>query len=231
MAVLEVEDLHVRYGEVEAVGGVSFSVDDGEVFGLLGPNGAGKTSILEVCEGYRAANDGRVRVLGREPTDRALRQSVGVVLQAIAVTASPWSWGLPRSARSASWCRRWCPMPTRHRPLSTPSSSRCSSCPGRSSPSIRIRSSPTSPISSRSGTLTRPSSAPSIHGSAWSSARLRLERRRRRGALGHRCDPHRRAAFSLGTTTLDAYVASGFTSGRRRPAVRRAGPSVPLWRR
>lgn len=86
MAVLEVADLHVRYGEVEAVGGVSFSVDDGEVFGLLGPNGAGKTSILEVCEGYRAASDGRVRVLGRDPTDRALRQSVGVVLQAIAVT-------------------------------------------------------------------------------------------------------------------------------------------------
>ncbi len=72
MAVLEVADLHVRYGEVEAVGGVSFSVDDGEVFGLLGPNGAGKTSILEVCEGYRAASDGRVRVLGRDPTGRAL---------------------------------------------------------------------------------------------------------------------------------------------------------------
>lgn len=86
VAVLEVEDLHVRYGELEAVRGVSFSVAEGEVFGLLGPNGAGKTSILEVCEGYRSASAGRVRVLGRDPADRALRHAVGVVLQAIAVT-------------------------------------------------------------------------------------------------------------------------------------------------
>ncbi len=86
MAVLEVEDLQVRYGEVHAVRGVSFAVEEGEVFGLLGPNGAGKTSMLEVCEGYRTAHAGRVRVLGRDPADRVLRQSVGVVLQAIAVT-------------------------------------------------------------------------------------------------------------------------------------------------
>lgn len=86
MVALEVEDLHVQYGEVEAVRGVGFSVADGEVFGLLGPNGAGKTSFLEVCEGYRVASAGRVQVLGRDPADRALRQSVGVVLQAIAVT-------------------------------------------------------------------------------------------------------------------------------------------------
>ena len=86
VVALEVEDLHVQYGEVEAVRGVGFSVADGEVFGLLGPNGAGKTSILEVCEGYRVASAGRVQVLCRDPADRALRQSVGVVLQAIAVT-------------------------------------------------------------------------------------------------------------------------------------------------
>ncbi len=86
MTALEVQDLHVRYGDVEAVRGVSFSVAAGEVLGLLGPNGAGKTSVLEVCEGYRTPSAGGVRVLGRDPADRALRQSVGVVLQDIAVT-------------------------------------------------------------------------------------------------------------------------------------------------
>ncbi len=86
MAAVEVQDLHVRYGDVHAVRGVSFEVAEGEVFGLLGPNGAGKTSALEVCEGYRPASSGAVRVLGRPPTDRALRQQVGVVLQDIAVT-------------------------------------------------------------------------------------------------------------------------------------------------
>jgi ABC-2 type transport system ATP-binding protein len=48
--VLQVENLVKRYGEVEAVRGVSFSVEEGEVFGLLGPNGAGKTSTIEVLE-------------------------------------------------------------------------------------------------------------------------------------------------------------------------------------
>jgi ABC-2 type transport system ATP-binding protein len=86
MAAVEVADLHVQYGDVEAVRGVAFSVAEGEVFGLLGPNGAGKTSTLEVCEGYRAPSSGRVQVLGRDPADRTLRQTVGVVLQDIAVT-------------------------------------------------------------------------------------------------------------------------------------------------
>lgn len=86
MVALEVEDLHVRYGDVHAVRGVSFEVAEGEVFGLLGPNGAGKTSVLEVCEGYRPAADGAVRVLGSPAGAKALRPRVGVVLQEVAVT-------------------------------------------------------------------------------------------------------------------------------------------------
>ena len=53
--VLQVENLVKRYGAVEAVRGVSFAVEQGEVFGLLGPNGAGKTSTIEVLEGLRIA--------------------------------------------------------------------------------------------------------------------------------------------------------------------------------
>jgi ABC-2 type transport system ATP-binding protein len=54
-AVIEVQNLTKRYGDVEALRGVSFSVNEGEVFGLLGPNGAGKTTILEI---YRAMAPG-----------------------------------------------------------------------------------------------------------------------------------------------------------------------------
>ena len=52
-AAIEVHDLRKEYGPVEAVRGVSFEVDRGEVFGLLGPNGAGKTTTVEILEGYR----------------------------------------------------------------------------------------------------------------------------------------------------------------------------------
>src|SRR5262245_19130815 len=57
-SVLRVENLIKRYGDVEAVRGVSFSVSEGEVFGLLGPNGAGKTSTIEILEGLRNADGG-----------------------------------------------------------------------------------------------------------------------------------------------------------------------------
>lgn len=80
---IEVSGLRQRYGDFEAVRGVSFSVATGELFALLGTNGAGKTTTIEVLEGYRPATEGRVRVLGLDPRRdrRALRPRVGIMLQ------------------------------------------------------------------------------------------------------------------------------------------------------
>jgi ABC-2 type transport system ATP-binding protein len=74
-----VEGLRKAYGEVEAVRGISFEIDSGEVFGILGPNGAGKTTTVEILEGYRDRDAGTVSVLGRE-----WRGRIGVVLQSSA---------------------------------------------------------------------------------------------------------------------------------------------------
>ena len=84
-----VAGLRKSYGAVQAVRGVSFTVSRGEIFALLGPNGAGKTTILEILEGFRTRDAGRVDVLGADPGDRAggraLRERIGLVLQDIAV--------------------------------------------------------------------------------------------------------------------------------------------------
>ncbi len=89
MAAIVVEHLRKSYGRVDAVSDVSFEVDEGEVFALLGPNGAGKTTTVEVLEGFRARDAGRVEVLGVDPGDRAgqrvVRENTGVVLQELAV--------------------------------------------------------------------------------------------------------------------------------------------------
>ncbi|WP_269857340.1 ABC transporter ATP-binding protein [Streptomyces sp. RPT161] len=83
MAVIEVMDLTKTYGGHTALDGVSFTVEDGEIFGLLGPNGAGKTTTVECVEGLRRADSGSVRVLGLDPTrqGRELRRQIGVQLQ------------------------------------------------------------------------------------------------------------------------------------------------------
>ena len=80
---IEVQNLHKSYGENEAVRGLDFRVERGEVFGLLGPNGAGKTTTVEILEGYRERTSGEVSVLGFDPQhrERALRERVGIVLQ------------------------------------------------------------------------------------------------------------------------------------------------------
>src|SRR5262249_51978405 len=80
---IEVAELEKRYGTTQAVDGLSLRVASGEVFGLLGPNGAGKTTTVEILEGYRRADRGRVRVLGLDPiADGAqLRPRIGVMLQ------------------------------------------------------------------------------------------------------------------------------------------------------
>ena len=83
MAVIDVEHVHKRYGEKVAVDAVSFTVEEGEIFGVLGRNGAGKTTTVECVVGRRRPDGGLVRVLGMDPWRDAheLRQQVGVQLQ------------------------------------------------------------------------------------------------------------------------------------------------------
>jgi len=83
MNVIEVTNLTKRYGDHAAVDGVSFSIEEGEIFGILGPNGAGKTTTVESIAGLRTPDAGTIRVLGMDPRkDRdRLRSQVGVQLQ------------------------------------------------------------------------------------------------------------------------------------------------------
>jgi ABC-2 type transport system ATP-binding protein len=83
MPAIEVSGLRKAYGNVEAVRGVDFTIETGEVFGLLGPNGAGKTTTVEILEGYRKRDAGEVRVLGHDPERPGpeFREKIGVVLQ------------------------------------------------------------------------------------------------------------------------------------------------------
>jgi ABC-2 type transport system ATP-binding protein len=83
VTAIRVEQLRKSYGEHEALRGVSFEIDAGEVFGLLGPNGAGKTTTVEILEGYRKRDGGSVEVLGVDPqhAGRGWRERVGIVLQ------------------------------------------------------------------------------------------------------------------------------------------------------
>ena len=83
MSAIAVNDLHKSYGSYEALRGISFEIEEGEVFGLLGPNGAGKTTTVEILEGYRKRDTGSVDVLGFDPAEsqRELKEQIGVVLQ------------------------------------------------------------------------------------------------------------------------------------------------------
>jgi ABC-2 type transport system ATP-binding protein len=81
--VIQVEGLYKNYGAVEALRGVSFEVEEGEVFGLLGPNGAGKTSTVEILEGMRTPDRGIARVCGLDPETSGIefKEQIGAVLQ------------------------------------------------------------------------------------------------------------------------------------------------------
>ncbi|MBQ0863083.1 ABC transporter ATP-binding protein [Streptomyces smyrnaeus] len=80
------EGLRKRYGETQAVDGVSLEVRRGEFYGILGPNGAGKTTTMEILEGLREPDEGSAQLLGQPswPRDPSLLHRIGVQLQASA---------------------------------------------------------------------------------------------------------------------------------------------------
>jgi ABC-2 type transport system ATP-binding protein len=83
VAAVEVRGLRKSYDGIEAVRGIDFEIEAGEVFGVLGPNGAGKTSTVEILEGYRPRDAGSVSVLGIDPAraPSSWRERIGVVPQ------------------------------------------------------------------------------------------------------------------------------------------------------
>ncbi len=96
MDVITVKDLYKYYGDsaaadgtsasgrcVKAVDGISFQVQQGEIFGFLGPNGAGKTTTIESIEGFKTPDSGSVAVLGLDPHKQghALKEHIGIMLQ------------------------------------------------------------------------------------------------------------------------------------------------------
>jgi ABC-2 type transport system ATP-binding protein len=85
--IIQAENLTKRYDTVVALRGVSFEVNEGEVFGLLGPNGAGKTSTIEILEGLRSPDAGRATVCGLDPqrSGPRLKEVIGATLQATAL--------------------------------------------------------------------------------------------------------------------------------------------------
>jgi len=95
---VDIVGLAKSYGRTAAVAGLTLRADRAQVTAILGPNGAGKTTTVEICEGYRRADAGQVRVLGLDPVRdaRALRPRVGVMLQA---------GGIPTTARAGEYLR------------------------------------------------------------------------------------------------------------------------------
>src|SRR5450432_797604 len=81
--IISIKELTKKYGDFEAVKGISFEVYEGEIFGLLGPNGAGKSSTLEIIETLRNKTSGHVMVdgLDLDTSPDAIKKIIGVQLQ------------------------------------------------------------------------------------------------------------------------------------------------------
>jgi ABC-2 type transport system ATP-binding protein len=86
-AIIKVRDLAKRYDGVKAVDGISFEVQEGEIFGFLGPNGAGKTTTIEIIEGYKTLDSGSAITLGLDPRKDGyeLKERIGIMLQETAL--------------------------------------------------------------------------------------------------------------------------------------------------
>jgi ABC-2 type transport system ATP-binding protein len=86
-AAITAENLRKYYGQTRAVDGISFDVRTGEIFGMLGPNGAGKSTTIEMVEGLRRPDEGRITVLGlSQPRDgAAIKMRIGIQLQTTAL--------------------------------------------------------------------------------------------------------------------------------------------------
>ncbi len=78
MAMLSVENIHVYYGMIHAIKGISFEVNEGEVIALIGANGAGKTTILHTITGLMQAKTGAVQFCGKDLTKVAPHKIVGM---------------------------------------------------------------------------------------------------------------------------------------------------------
>jgi ABC-2 type transport system ATP-binding protein len=83
MIPVEISSVKKAYGDIKAVDGVTFLVNQGEVFALLGPNGAGKTTLIEIMEGLRKRDAGTLKILSLDPWEKGyeLHRKIGVIPQ------------------------------------------------------------------------------------------------------------------------------------------------------
>ncbi|MFP5328023.1 MAG: ABC transporter ATP-binding protein [Acidimicrobiia bacterium] len=80
MPLLELEDVHVHYGKIEAIKGISLTVEEGEIVTLIGANGAGKTTTLKTISGLRPVSSGRITFAGRDITNAPAHKLVDLGL-------------------------------------------------------------------------------------------------------------------------------------------------------
>lgn len=86
--LISVQELRKRFGDFEALKGVSFAVSPGEIVGLIGANGAGKSTSMRIILGLEAASSGQVSVLGQRPGSLQARKLLGYVPQFVGLAPS-----------------------------------------------------------------------------------------------------------------------------------------------